>query len=80
MLVTNFSATHHHGLSLPWSLGGVLGTVTKLQAGRSGILIPIGTIHFSPLQKVQTGSGTPSYPIYIEGNFGGGGKAAGVSS
>jgi len=47
-------------LSFLWSRGIVVGTLTRLQAGRSLVRIPVDTRDFSLLHYVQTGSG--AYP------------------
>jgi len=49
-----------------WSRGSAVGVVTRLQAGRSGIRIPVGAGDFSVSQNLQTGSG--SHPaLYLMG-------------
>jgi hypothetical protein len=39
-----------------WSRGIVVGTETRLRAGRSAVRIPVDTRYFSFLHKAQTGS------------------------
>jgi hypothetical protein len=48
-----------------WSRDSIVGTVTKLRSGRSGVRTPAAARDFSLLQNVLTGSGAhaASYPM-----------------
>ena len=49
-----------------WSRGSVVGAVTRLLAGRSGVRIPVGAGDFSVSQNLQTGSASHS-ALYLMG-------------
>ena len=60
--INNLIRLYYSELRFMWSRGIVVGTETRLRAGRSVVRIPVYTRDFSLLHKVQTGSG--AYPAY----------------
>jgi len=55
-------------MTLKWVIPvRIAGIVTRLKAGKSGVLIPAGTRNFSLLQRVETGPGAQTTVLQFTG-------------